>query len=152
VYEMWPMMRLSDVAKTRDVPAVTMSEATRSEPVPSAPPPTVETKSEQTPATAATASTEVRVRLEFSEPSWAEIYDSTGKRLMFDMGTPGRTRSVAGVPPLRVSLGLASAVSAQVDDRPIVIPRRAGKDAAKFLIEADGAVRPDFSSKTAERE
>ena len=68
------------------------------------------------------------------------------------MGTPGRTRSVAGVPPLRVSLGLASAVSAQVDDRPIVIPRRAGKDAAKFLIEADGAVRPDFSSKTAERE
>ncbi|HET9446488.1 MAG TPA: RodZ domain-containing protein [Steroidobacteraceae bacterium] len=94
---------------------------------------------------------EVRLRLEFTEPSWAEIYDATGKRLMFDMGQPGRVRNVAGAPPLRVNLGLASAVNAQVDDRPIVIPRRAGKDGAKFLIEADGSVRPD-TLKTAVRE
>jgi hypothetical protein len=92
------------------------------------------------------------MRLQFSEPSWAEIYDSTGKRLMFDMGTPGRVRTIAGVPPLRVNLGLASAVSAQVNDRPIVIPRRAGKDGAKFQIEADGSVRPDTSVQTAERQ
>ena len=94
---------------------------------------------------------EVRLRLEFTEPSWAEIYDASGKRLMFDMGTPGRVRTVAGAPPLHVSLGLASAVNAQVDDRPIVIPRRAGRDAAKFVIEADGSVKPDSSLKTAER-
>jgi cytoskeleton protein RodZ len=94
---------------------------------------------------------EVRLRLEFTEPSWAEIYDASGKRLLFDMGTPGRVRTVAGAPPLRVNLGLASAVNAQVDDRPIVIPRRAGKDGAKFLIEADGSVKPDTSLKTAER-
>jgi hypothetical protein len=50
-----------------------------------------------------------------------------------------------------VNIGLASAVSAQVGDRPIVIPRRAGKDGAKFLIEADGSVRPD-TLKTAVRE
>jgi len=97
------------------------------------------------------AAGEVRLRLEFTEPSWAEIYDASGKRLMFDMGTPGRVRSVAGAPPLRVNIGLASAVNAQVDDRPIVIPRRAGKDGAKFLIEADGSVKPDSSLKTAER-
>jgi cytoskeleton protein RodZ len=95
---------------------------------------------------------QVRVRLEFTEPSWAEIYDASGKRLMFDMGTPGRVRTVAGVPPLRVNLGLASAVNAQVDDRPIVIPRRAGRDEAKFVIEADGSVKPGTSLKTAERE
>ena len=94
---------------------------------------------------------EVRLRLEFTEPSWAEIYDASGKRLMFDMGTPGRVRTVAGVPPLRVNLGLASAVNVQVDDRPIVIPRRAGRDGAKFVIEADGSVKPDTSLKTAER-
>jgi cytoskeleton protein RodZ len=94
---------------------------------------------------------EVRLRLEFTEPSWAEIYDASGKRLLFDMGTPGRVRTVAGAPPLRVNLGLASAVNAQVDDRPIVIPRRAGKDGAKFLIEADGSLKPDTSVKTAER-
>jgi hypothetical protein len=67
------------------------------------------------------------------------------------MGTPGRVRSVAGAPPLRVSLGLVSAVNVQVDDRPIVIPRRAGWDSAKFVIEADGSVKPDTSLKTAER-
>jgi len=105
------------------------------------------------PAPVATAPNvaEVRVRLEFSEPSWTEIYDANGQRLMFDMGTPERVRTVTGVPPLRVNVGLASAVSAQVDERPIVIPRRAGRDGAKFLIEADGSVKPD-SLKTAERE
>jgi cytoskeleton protein RodZ len=100
---------------------------------------------------AAPAPGEVRVRLEFTEPSWTEIYDASGKRLMFDMGTPGRVRSVAGAPPLRVNVGLVSAVNMQVDDRPIVIPRRAGKDGAKFVIEADGSVKPETSVKTAER-
>jgi cytoskeleton protein RodZ len=102
-------------------------------------------------AATSAASGEVRLRLEFTAPSWAEIYDASGKRLMFDMGTPGRVRTVAGVPPLRVNLGMASAVNAQVGERPIVIPRRAGKDGAKFSIEADGSVRPD-TLKTAVRE
>jgi cytoskeleton protein RodZ len=156
VYELWPIMQRSDVAKTSEVPAVTVPEPTPTPtPTPSEPTLQVEQKIEQasTPAAVASStSTEVRVRLQFIEPSWAEIYDSTGKRLMFDMGTPGRVRTVAGVPPLRINLGLASAVSAQVDGRPIVIPRRAGKDGAKFLIEADGSVRPETSLKTAERE
>lgn len=159
VYTFWPMVR----------PAHVTSELQLVEPPP--PPPSeqpapqveqrveqqVEQKVEQAstpepaPVTAAAAN-EVRVRLQFNEPSWAEIYDSTGKRLMFDMGTPGRVRTIAGVPPLRVNLGLASAVSAQVNERPIVIPRRAGKDGAKFQVEADGSVRTDSSVQTAERE
>ncbi|HEV8332030.1 MAG TPA: helix-turn-helix domain-containing protein [Steroidobacteraceae bacterium] len=159
VYEFWPMLRHSDVVTTSEVPAVTPPQQTPSE-QPAQVERQVEQKIEQkveqasSPAPApvtATAANEVRLRLQFSEPSWAEIYDSTGKRLMFDMGTPGRVRTIAGVPPLRVNLGLASAVSAQVDDRPIVIPRRAGRDGAKFQIEADGSVRPDTSLQTAER-
>lgn len=123
-------------------------EQTQQAPAAAAPAPVA-----QAPALAATsaASGEVRLRLEFTEPSWAEIYDASGKRLMFDMGTPGRVRTVAGVPPLRVNLGMASAVNGQVGDRPIVIPRRAGRDGAKFSIEADGSVRPD-TLKTAVRE
>jgi len=147
VYQLWPLMQRSGIAKTSEVPAVTAPE-----PAPSAPTPQIEQASPSAPAAlTATAATEVRVRLEFREPSWAEIYDSTGKRLMFDMGTPGRVRTVAGVPPLRVSLGLVSAVNVQVNDRPIVVPRRAGWDSAKFVIEADGSVKPDTSLKTAER-
>jgi cytoskeleton protein RodZ len=155
VYEFWPLARGSGVATTSEVPAVTVPRPTSSEPQPP-----VEQSSATTPSLPTAAergrdgagATEVRVRLEFSEPSWAEIYDANGQRLMFGMGTPGRVRSVAGVPPLRVNLGLASAVSAQVDDQSIVIPRRAGRDGARFLIEADGSVRPDSSQQTAERE
>ncbi|MGH8177312.1 MAG: helix-turn-helix domain-containing protein [Steroidobacter sp.] len=91
-------------------------------------------------ADAAASEPSVRVRLEFSDASWVEIYDAHGKRLMFDMGAPGRVRTLSGTPPLQVTLGAASAVSAQVNDQPIVIPRRAGKDAAKFVIDATGAV------------
>ena len=137
----------SDSSTTSEVvaPAPPEQPAIVSEPVVQAPAP------QPAAVAAAPAPGEVRVRLEFTEPSWTEIYDASGKRLMFDMGTPGRVRSVAGAPPLRVSLGLASAVNAQVDDRPIVIPRRAGWDSAKFVIEADGSVKPDTSLKTAER-
>jgi cytoskeleton protein RodZ len=120
---------------------------TVAEPVAQAPAPAVQAA----PKAAVPPPGEVRVRLEFTEPSWTEIYDASGKRLMFDMGTPGRVRTVAGTPPLRVSLGLVSAVNAQVNDRPIVVPRRAGWDSAKFVIEADGSVKPDTSLKTAER-
>jgi cytoskeleton protein RodZ len=166
IYTFWPMLRPANV--TSDVQLVEPAQPTQLTPS-EQPAPQVEPKVDQQaeqkierkvedaptpapPAATATAANEVRVRLQFSEPSWAEIYDSTGKRLMFDMGTPGRVRTIAGVPPLRVNLGLASAVSAQVNDQPIVIPRRAGKDGAKFRIEADGSVRTDSPVQTAERE
>jgi hypothetical protein len=151
VYQLWPMTQGAGVATTSKVPTVTAPQPRPSEP-PQVEPATAPVA--PTPSLARTAGEgeEVRVRLEFSEPSWAEIYDSTGKRLMFDMGTPGRPRTVAGVPPLRVNVGVASAVSAQVGDQRIVIPRRAGRDGARFVIEADGSVRSDSSLKTAERE
>ena len=71
----------------------------------------------------------------------AQRLAAAGRRLMFDTGAPDRARTVKGAAPLTVTLGNASAVSVQVDDQPIVVPRRAGKDAAKFVIGVDGAVR-----------
>jgi cytoskeleton protein RodZ len=155
-YQLWPMMKGSGVATTSEAPAVEVPAVTAPQPAEQPTPsvPQSQPAVEQPAATTAPIATaaEVRVTLEFSEPSWAEIYDATGRRLMFDMGTPGRVRTIAGVPPLRVNLGLASAVSARVGDQRIVIPRRAGKDGAKFVIEADGSVKPDSAVKTAERE
>jgi cytoskeleton protein RodZ len=152
VHELWPLLQRSDVTTSSEAPAVTtpqtVTQPTQSEPQQVGP---QQVEQAAAPVAVATAVAEVRLRLEFSEPSWTEIYDANGRRLMFDMGTPGRVRTIAGAPPLRVNLGLASAVRAQVDERPIVIPRRAGRDGAKFLIEADGSVKPD-SLKTAERE
>jgi len=146
-------VRASDSANTSEVVApavpqqVVSEPPTVKEPVVQAPAPVAQVA----PQAASPAAGEVRLRLEFTEPSWTEIYDASGKRLMFDMGTPGRVRTVAGTPPLRVSLGLVSAVNAQVNDRPIAVPRRAGWTSAKFVIEADGSVRLDTSQKTAER-
>src|SRR5687767_11173159 len=84
----------------------------------------------------------VQVKLEYSDASWTEIYDAEGKQLMFSLGEIGRVRTVSGTPPLRVTLGNASAVTVQVNERPVVVPRRAGRDSAKFSISADGQVQP----------
>lgn len=100
------------------------------------------------PATSAAAETpvadaanDVTMRLRFSEPSWVEIYDATDRRLIFGIGQAGQTSTLTGKAPLRVTLGVASAVSMEVNDRSIPVPRRAGKDAARFTVAADGSVR-----------
>jgi cytoskeleton protein RodZ len=84
----------------------------------------------------------VRMTLQYSDASWTEIYDAAGNKLMFNLGEIGRVRTVSGTPPLRVTLGNASAVTVQVNERPVVVPRRAGRDSAKFLVNADGQVQP----------
>ena len=81
------------------------------------------------------------MRLVFNDASWTEIYDATGKRLMFGLGESGKVSTVSGTPPLRVTLGKASAVTVQVNDHAVVVPRRAGKDAAKFVVAASGTVQ-----------
>ncbi len=87
------------------------------------------------------ATADVRLRLQFNEASWTEIYDANGKRLMYGLGESGKVSTVSGPPPLRVTLGKASAVTVQVNDRPVVVPRRAGKDAAKFVVAPGGTVQ-----------
>lgn len=96
-----------------------------------------------TTAPVATDASVVRLRLQFASPSWAEVYDADGRRLMFDIGQQGQSRMVSGSAPLRVNLGVASAVTVEVNDRPVAVPRRAGRDAARFRVAADGAVSPD---------
>lgn len=83
----------------------------------------------------------VRVRLSFNDASWAEAYDASGRRLLYDIGQPGRSRTVEGVPPLTVVLGVAAAVQVEVNDRTIVVPRRANRDATRFVVQADGSVQ-----------
>jgi cytoskeleton protein RodZ len=110
------------------------------EPADQTPPPVANAMPAATTASAAAAG-DIRMRLEFKDASWTEIYDATGKRLMFGLGESGRVSTLAGKPPLRVTLGNASAVTVQVNDRPVVVPRRAGKDATKFVIAASGTVQ-----------
>ncbi|HEY8539727.1 MAG TPA: RodZ domain-containing protein [Steroidobacteraceae bacterium] len=119
----------TDVAVT--APATAADVARPREPVASEP--------ETEPA--ATASQQVSLRLEFSDPSWVEIYDAAGERLFYDIGQPGRTRTVVGTAPVNVVIGVVSAVSLQVNGNSVVVPRRANRDLARFVIEADGSIR-----------
>lgn len=143
VAQIAPPVTIAPTAEEAAKPAATIASAMEAGPKPAeAAPisPAPAARVEATPSIRA-AGGEIQVTLEFSEPSWTEIYDAAGSRLMFDTGAPGRVRSVRGTPPLRVTLGFASAVNVRVDGRQIVVPRRAGRDAAKFTIEADGSAR-----------
>jgi len=95
------------------------------------------TATEQPPA----ASASVELRLEFQSASWAEVYDSAGKRLFYDVGQPGRSQLMSGSAPLNVVLGVASAVNVSVNDTPIVVPRRANRDATRFSVGPNGVVQ-----------
>jgi cytoskeleton protein RodZ len=117
-------------------PVTTPARTTQAAPIQSEP------ASVSTPAPAVVADGPlVRLRLEFNEASWVEVYDAGGQRLLYDVGQPGRPRVVAGPAPLNVVVGLAAAVSVQVNDQPILVPRRANRDSTRFRVGADGAVQ-----------
>lgn len=105
------------------------------------PPETETSPAAPTPSAAAPVAGNVSVRLQFSAASWVEVYDARGQRLMYGIGQPGEARTLSGEPPLKVTLGVAAAVAMQVNDQSVPVPRRAGKDAARFTVAADGSVR-----------
>lgn len=136
-----PVQQVPSLEPPRDMPTITGGVEAPTTPAPApATQPVVNAPVVQPSAPVGVAS--VRVTLEYSETSWTEIYDAEGKRLMFNLGEIGRVRTVSGTPPLRVTLGKASAVTVRVNEQPIVVPRRAGRDSAKFSIGADGQVQP----------
>ena len=88
---------------------------------------------------AASAGPVARLRMRFSADSWVEIYDATGKRLLFDQGAAGGARSVTGVPPLRVLLGNYAGVELTLDGRTVEVPERARTGAtARFRVMPGG--------------
>jgi cytoskeleton protein RodZ len=91
--------------------------------------------------TTSTSAAATRLTLEFKDSSWVEVYDAAEQRLFYDIGQPGRSRVLTGAAPLNVVIGVASAVSVRVNDQAVVIPRRANRDSARFVVEADGSVR-----------
>ncbi len=75
----------------------------------------------------------------YSADSWTEVYDATGRRLLYGLSGGPATRKLQGVPPLRVILGDASGVTIQVGGRAASISHFVRADhTARFLIAADG--------------
>jgi len=84
----------------------------------------------------------VSISLAFATDSWAEIYDGSGKAVLYDLGRAGTQRSIAAAAPLSVTIGNAPAVTLVVNGRPATVPTvPGGGTVARFRIEADGTVR-----------
>ncbi|HEY7890237.1 MAG TPA: RodZ domain-containing protein [Steroidobacteraceae bacterium] len=85
---------------------------------------------------------EVDAVLTYSADSWTEVYDATGRRLLYGLSTGHATRKLAGIPPLSVMLGDASDVTIEVGGREASISRFVRSDhTARFLIAAGGQLR-----------
>ena len=101
-----------------------------------------------TPDAAASTAGEIDAVFTFSADSWTEVYDATGRRLLYGLSSGPATRKLEGVPPLSVMLGNASSVSIEVAGRAASISRFVRSDhTARFLIAADGHVLPEPRKK-----
>lgn len=78
----------------------------------------------------------------FAADSWIEVYDGSGKAVLYDLGKAGTERAVAGVAPLSVTLGNAPRVALTVNGKRVTVPSpRAGETVARFGVVADGLQR-----------
>ena len=97
------------------------------------------------PATDGTAATtvpttvpgQVTLQLRFAADSWVEIFDGSGKAVLYDLCKAGSERTITAAPPLSVTLGNAPAVTISVNG--LAVPRPAGQGTlARFSVGADG--------------
>jgi cytoskeleton protein RodZ len=84
---------------------------------------------------------QTRLKLEFSNDSWVEVYDARGERLFYDVASAGSVQSVDGRGPLRVVLGNAAGVAVEVDGAPRQIPAGATDgEGARFVVNRSGSL------------
>lgn len=97
--------------------------------------------------TAATASSvlqsgQVSLQVKFAADSWIEVFDGSGKAVLYDLGKAGTERTLTATAPLSVTIGDAAAVAVTVNGRVLPeLPRAQGQALARFSIGPDGSLR-----------
>jgi cytoskeleton protein RodZ len=85
---------------------------------------------------------QVSLQLRFSADSWVEVFDGSGKAVLYDLGKAGSERTITALAPVSVTLGDARGVGIVINGRTIPPPpRAAGETLARFSIGADGNLR-----------
>jgi len=85
---------------------------------------------------------QVTLQLRFAADSWVEIYDGSGKAVLYDLGKAGTERVATGTAPLSVTIGNAPAVTMQVNGRGVTLPAPpAGQTVGRYSIGPDGSLR-----------
>ncbi len=97
-----------------------------------------------TPSPAATPPHSARVQqitLHFTSDSWAEVYDSAGQRLFYDVGAANSVRNLKGAPPFRIVLGNAPGVTLDVDGQSASFAKLTQADGtAEFQVTRSGHI------------
>jgi cytoskeleton protein RodZ len=82
-----------------------------------------------------------QVTLRYSADSWTEVYDASGSRLFYDVGSANSVQTVVGMPPLRVVLGNASGVAVEFNGHSTPVAKFARPDGSvQFSINRSGHV------------
>lgn len=85
---------------------------------------------------------QVSLQLRFTADSWVEVFDGSGKAVLYDLGKAGSERTITAQAPVSVTLGDARGVGIVVNGRTLPPPpRAAGETLARFSIGADGNLR-----------
>jgi cytoskeleton protein RodZ len=85
---------------------------------------------------------QVSLQLKFSGDSWVEVFDGSGKAVLYDLGKAGTERTLTAVAPLSVTIGNAASVAVAVNGRVLpTLPRAEGQVLARFGIAPDGSLR-----------
>lgn len=91
-------------------------------------------------ADAGVARAEARLELVLAAPSWVQVTDASGRRLVAGLIAGGQVRTLAGTPPLRIVLGKAAAVTLRVNGRAVPLAGLAQQDgSARFAVDGTGA-------------
>jgi cytoskeleton protein RodZ len=86
--------------------------------------------------------TPVRLQLSFSADSWVELYDASGQRVFFDLGSANSVRRLTAAAPLTVFLGFADGVQLELNGEPVVVPEHVRRgNVARFTVDERGQVR-----------
>lgn len=75
-----------------------------------------------------------RITLHYTEDSWVDIRDASGKALVRRLGKAGSSQTVEGVPPFDVLLGFSPGVSMEYNGEPYDLSRFAKGPVARFVL------------------
>jgi hypothetical protein len=84
---------------------------------------------------------QVRLQLKFAADSWVEVFDGSGKAVLYDLGKAGTERTLTATAPLSVTIGNAASVTVAINGRTLrSLPRAEGQVLARFSVGPDGSL------------
>jgi len=84
--------------------------------------------------------------LHYSDDSWTEVYDATGRQLVYRLIKAGETVELTGQAPFDVVLGYAPAVTIKYNGQPFDTGHVNSKDVGHFVVGKRGASAPAATS------